>query len=151
MNWLTKLFKRKKWEKVGVAFTYQKVEYILKEVLKSATVDLRDLDYRALPLREFMALAFEARPYRDSISFESEIYDCDNYAVGFMADVSRKWAQLSHGKEALAFGYISAYNADNIYHAFIWQMDDKGSVNFIEPQTDSVINWTPQRITIMEG
>ncbi len=142
------LFSRKKWEKLGNAWTGLAVGGQLGE-LSPIILDLRDIDYRAIPLSDFMALMRKFR--RQETWYRKEIFDCDDYAICFMADIKRGWAEVSLGNDSLAFGYISAVNPDGVMHAFIWQLDDQGSINFIEPQTDTIISWRPIGVKCIEA
>lgn len=105
---------------------------ILTTHLEPNKLDMRDNDYRAIPFKDFMWLMMGRKV---EPSYRKEIFDCDNYAVCFMADMYRIWANKSNGTEALLFGYIKGQVESGV-HAWIWQIDDKGKINFIEPQTN---------------
>jgi len=122
---------------------------LLRELSPNEVI-LRDEKYRAISLKDFNELIMRSRP-RTLETYRKEIFDCDNATVCFMADIMRGWANLSYGEEALAFGYISAVHPSGNMHAFIWQIDDQGSINFIEPQTNGGIDWKPIGITCIEA
>jgi hypothetical protein len=95
----------------------------------------KDRDYRAIPQEDFEKLLFDCWHPKDYKDFTAEIWDCDNWTLSCMARISERWAKVSKGKEALAYGWISADVEGMGYHAFIWHMDHKGVIRFYEPQS----------------
>jgi len=142
--------KRKKWEKLGTVWTSSGVKSILN-TLKPKEIHFRDRDYRALPVKDFEQIIFDSWFPNDEPAYKSEIFDCDDFAVCFMADIKRRWANISHGQESLAFGYIAAIIEGLGNHAFIWQMDDDGNVNFYEPQTGKRIHYKLLSVSLVES
>lgn len=141
-------FVRKKWEKLGSVWTATGLTLLL--TTRAEEVWLRDTDYRAVPLKDFQVLMWNCRP-QPLETYRAEIFDCDDAAGCFEADMRREWAKRSHGNEALAFGYIEACTPAGVRHAFIWQLDTAGKLTYIEPQNNSVIQWLPTQILLMEG
>lgn len=134
--------KRKEWEKLGMAWTSSAVEAEARRVLNPDFMFLRDRDYRTIPAADFEHLIFDCWfPKTDEPAFRSEIFDCDDFAVCFMAAVKKEWARNSRGNQALAFGYISAEVEGKGMHAFIWQLDSSGVFNFYEPQTGKKVEY----------
>ena len=127
-------WKRKQWEKLGYACTGAAVRDALA-TLNPEDVNLRDRDYRAIPSADFEHIMFDCWFPNDEPAYKSEIWDCDNFAVGMMAAVQLRWAEVSRGKEALAFGYIAADVQGMGMHAFIWHLNDNGIITFYEPQS----------------
>jgi|SRR3990167_109409 len=130
-------FKRKQWEKAGNALTSEMLHRVLVTLFPE-NIFLRDRDYRAISSTDFERLIFNFWFPNDLSVYKNEIFDCDDFAVCFLADIKKGWAKRSHGREALAFGYISADIKDgaaHVLHAFIWQLNDKKEINFYEPQT----------------
>ena len=140
-------FKRKEWEKLGASWTYEGLESQLASQLNPKHIDVRDKDLRAISTKDFERLMFDCWFINDFSEYRSEIWDCDNWCVAFMFKMQDRWAKVSKGKEALAFGYIDAY-VDGMAgpHAFIWHMDDKGVIRFYEPQTGR--RWEPKIISV---
>jgi len=135
-------FKRKEWEKLGRPWATEEVSAMLREQLAPLYPPfLRDRDYRGISSAEFERILFDCWFPNDYKGWTKEIWDCDNFAVGCMAKVQERWARISKGKEALAFGYIEANVQGKGWHAFIWHLDDKGVVRFYEPQTGR--RWAP--------
>jgi len=143
-------FKRKEWEKVGTAWTSSGVRASLF-TLAPEYVFLRDRDYRGIPAVEFEKILFDCWFPKNYKGFKSEIWDCDNYAVACMAKVQERWAKISKGKEALAFGYIEADVEGTGWHAFIWHMDDKGVVRLYEPQSGRRVDYKLTAVRLVEA
>lgn len=140
-------FKRKEWEELGRPWATEEVAAMLQAQLDPAySPFLRDRDYRGIPAEDFERILFDCWFPNDYRGFTAEIWDCDNYAVSCMARVSERWAKISKGKEALAFGYIEANVAGMGWHAFIWHLDDKGVVRFYEPQNGR--RWAPVLLAV---
>lgn len=134
-------FSRKEWGKLGWAWTANTVQAQLISATAPKYIFLRDRDYRAISTKDFEQIVFDCWFPHDEPAYKSEIFDCDDFAVCFMANVKTRWAKLG-GKEALAFGYIEAQvEGMSSPHAFIWHMEEGGNVRFYEPQTGS--RWTP--------
>lgn len=142
--------KRKEWEKLGRFITRDELIAKLR-MISGIEPHTRDKVYRCISQKDFEWLISYARPAGDRIRYKTEIYDCDNFAGGFDTDVARKWAELSRGDEALAFGYVAASNPEGVAHAFIWQLDDKGQIHYYEPQRDDVLTWLPVVIYFIEA
>lgn len=130
-------FKRKKWEEMGKSFSSKEVRDLIGDV---KNVFLSDDKYRALSKKDFLKVMFDARPNGDMRDYRPEIYDCDDFARGFVVDVRREWANKSKGNEALLFGYRKGVIVGKGTHAFIWVIDDEANMYFIEPQTDTEIS-----------
>ena len=146
-------FKRKKWEELGTGWTSAGVESTLYSLTKCDDIHLRDISYRALPLDAFQTLMWNCRPMTPE-AYRKQIFDCDDHACCFEADMRREWAKRSNGEEALCFGYISAkvLTADGeLQHAFIWMLDDVGMIHYIEPQTNRMMEWKIISITELWG
>lgn len=127
-------FKRKKIE--GNPLPYKRVEEILAP-LNPLYCFTRDKDYRAISQNDFEKIVFDCWFPHDEPAYKAEVWDCDDFAVAFMAEVRKKWAKMG-ASEPLAFGYIEAY-IDG-YHAFIWHIDDKGQIAYYEPQNGKKIS-----------
>ena len=143
-------FKRKKWEDLGVKLTSLQVYDILAGLLPE-DVFLRDKDYRGIPSKDFQRIVFDCWFPNDEPAYKSEIFDCDDFAVCFMAAVKTRWANISRGKESLAFGYISADVMNKGQHAFIWHLDDFGLIHFYEPQTGELVDYKLNSTTLAES
>ena len=83
--------------------------------------------------------------------YASQKYDCDNFAIGFMADIARAWAEVSNGFEALAFGYVDGHNSEGVCHAWIWVRCPGGEYKWIEPQTNKLLVGKPQSFRTFEA
>lgn len=134
-------FKRKKWEQIGNAWQSSAVEAQLETLLSPDNIFLADRDLRAVPYTEFEKIIFDCWFPKDIPEYASEIFDCDNFAIAFMAAVQLQWARISKGKEALAFGYIWADVEGMGMHAFIWHMDQLGVIRFYEPQSGKRVEY----------
>lgn len=143
-------FKRKEWEKCGASWTYQALEENIHLKLSPGYLDVRDKDIRSISTKDFEKLVFDCWFPNDYQAYRSEIWDCDNWSVAFMARVQERWAKVSKGKEALAFGYIAAYVEGMGYHAFIWHMDDKGIIRYYEPQTGKRVDYKCTKVALVE-
>jgi hypothetical protein len=141
-------FNRKKWEKLGVSVSSAQM-FDLFRIMDFDGAYIRDTAYRAIPYKDFDYLMTMKRwPDPDYVK---DKFDCDDFSTCFIADIRRAWAELSRGEEALAFGYIEGRKPDGKMHAWIWQLDDALNINFIEPQTNSRLEWTPQKINVIEA
>ena len=116
----------------------------------------RDSKYRAISNDDFMGLVEKYR--NDDGDYEINRRDCDKYAIFFQADILRAWADICDSDEALAFGYCSGTVTVTIdgtdtqsKHAWIWQLDDKGVVHFIQGQTNEIMTWPVNGIDWIEG
>ena len=137
------------WDKIGVSLPWDIVQADLYQKSK-APIYLRDADYRSIPLDDFFWLMRKYR--RKERDWTKQIFDCDDFAVCFIADMRRGWANECRKNEALAFGYVEAFIPElDGWHAFIWMRDDKGRIHWIEPQTNNLLNCTPESIRIFEG
>lgn len=143
-------FKRKPWEKLGNAYASQAVRDAL-DARCAEQVNLRDRDYRAIPASDFEQIIFDCWFPHDEPAYKSEIFDCDDFAVCFMAAVKTRWAEVSRGKESLAFGYVAADVKGMGMHAFIWHLNDKGNITFYEPQTGKPAAYICNSIVLMES
>lgn len=143
-------FKRKEWEKLGRSYSSAELFNVLNSGLKPLSIFLRDRDYRAISTEDFERIIFDCWFLHDEPAYKSEIFDCDDFSVCFMANVKTRWANISRGKEALSFGYISAEVKGLGFHAFIWHVNDKGEINFYEPQSGRRVNYELSNITLVE-
>lgn len=76
--------------------------------------------------------------------YEAEVYDCDDYAYWFKAEMSRQWRKAGH-KTPLAVCQVWAKleitkTKEVVYHAFNGIMDSTGHMIWIEPQSNKVMN-----------
>lgn len=146
---LLDFLKRRKWEKLGHSLDSEVLLAELRAQYNPSSIYLRDRQYRAIPLKDFLRLVekyrFPEHKYAD------EIFDCDDFAVCFMADMRRAWADVARCKEALAFGYVDGHNAHNGMHAWIWHRDDLGVYTWVEAQTNDVMMVAPRSFRIFEG
>ena len=146
-------FPRKKWEKLGSSWTnVGNISQFQRISPNTPLYDFRDPSYRAIPHAEFEKLLFDYWFPRDFGDYAKGRRDCDKYAVQCMAKIQAAWADLSRGDEGLDFGYISGKVKEmTLYHAWIWQMDDKGDFAFYEPQTGQ--RWSPtlENVTAVEA
>lgn len=149
MSW----FNFRKWEGRGVPWTVEALNFELLVRYPAANTVLQDGYWRAIAATEFEEIIWKARPInpRAEVEYVLDKFDCNRYAIWFMSDVGKEWARLSNGKAALAFGMIHALTPEGGRHAFIWQLDDKGNMNFYEPQTNKRITWTPRNVTFILG
>lgn len=138
-------FKREKWEKHGASWTSEAIEQQFERKLSLPTkpyYDLRDPSYRAISHKEFEKIMFDCWFPKDFGEYAKGRRDCDKFTVQCMAKIHARWAELSRGDEAMAFGYIAAKAIEMIVnHAFIWHMDDTGDIAYYEPQTGQ--RWYP--------
>ena len=152
MSILSKIFgKRKAWENLGSAWAGRAIEYQFRNAeITPENIFLRDRYFRAIPVEDFERLIFDAWFINDNPLYDPEIFDCDDFAVCFMADIKRAWAARSRGNEALAFGYIEAELTTGA-HAFIWAIDPGGRINYYEPQTGNKKNFPVVKIRLVEN
>lgn len=144
-------FTRKKWEKLGATFTRDAFEQQARALKPTPYyVFPRDKDIRAIPHTDFEQLMFDCWFPKDYRDYAPEIWDCDNYAVACMAKIQERWAKVSKGKQAIAFGYIAATVEGMGHHAFIWHMDHKGVFRFYEPQTGKRVDYDLTMNYLME-
>ena len=139
-------FKRVRWEVKGKPMSNAAAYAIIRVKLEPSAIFLKDCNFRALPIADFEKIIFDCWFPRDFSKYKPEIWDCDNYAVAFMAQVQERWAKISRGKEALLFGYISANFKGTGQHAFIWLIDDSGELHYYEPQTGR--EFKPEMISV---
>lgn len=144
-------FKRKEWEKLGWAWTSSAVEEELRRRLAPEFLHLRDREYRCIPTADFEAIIFDCWFPHDEPAYKSEIFDCDDFAVCFMAAIKTRWAKVSRGSQALAFGYISADVQGMGQHAFIWHLNGRGGITFYEPQTGKPVPYICDSVTLVES
>ena len=144
-------FKRTKWEKLGNPWTGSAVSDRLRALSPRPAIILppRDMDYRSIPHKDFEALLFDCWFPKDYMGYRPEIWDCDNWTLSCMARVSERWAKVSKGKEALAFGYIDADIEGMGYHEFVWHMDEIGHVAYYEPQWGRKVDYKLTGIGLM--
>lgn len=82
--------------------------------------------------------------------YESEVYDCDDYAYWFKAEMARQWRKAGH-KTPLAVCQVWAKleitkTKEVAYHAFNGIMDSTGHMIWIEPQVNKVMNQSKFKI-----
>jgi len=142
-------FKRKKWEKLGNTYTGVAVREQIRLKLKSELIIIRDKDYRAIPRKDFEQILFDCWFPKDLPGYVEEKFDCDDYAICCIASVKLRWAKISKGKQALPFGYISAYIGTG-HHGFVWAMDNMGEMWLYEPQTGQRIEKKIGKVTLVE-
>lgn len=143
-------FKSKDWDKLGTTWTVTALQAQLVAKLAPEYISLRDNDFRALPQKDFEQLVFDNWFPHDEPAYKAEVFDCDDFAICFMAALAVAWARKTKRPEALAFGYISA-RLDAGQHAFIWHMDDNGTVRFYEPQTGKLADYKPLSVRAVES
>ena len=143
-------FKRKEWEKLGASMTADALRAQLAQ-LNSDFTDLRDRGYRAISAKDFEEIIFDSWFPNNEPAYRSEVFDCDKFAVCFMANVYLRWAKISKGSEALAFGYIAANVEGMGWHAFIWHVDDQGVIRFYEPQNGHLAAYKFLGVAVVES
>lgn len=84
--------------------------------------------------------------------YEAEVYDCDDYAYWFKAQMEREWRAAGQ-KTPLAVCQVWAKleitrTGEIVYHAFNGIMDSTGHMIWIEPQSNRVMN--PARFKILK-
>ena len=153
MNIFKAIFgKRKQWERLGETWTARAIEYQFRNlIIDVENIFMRDRDYRAIPAADFERLVFDSWYVHDNPAYRPEIFDCDDFAVCFLADVRRAWAERSRGVEALAFGYVFAILAGGDPHAFIWALDPSGEIRYYEPQTGNAFTPIIEKIILVEN
>lgn len=130
-------FSKSKQKKQGKFFTREQVRTIFKNAFgQDCLVFADDGGYYAIPINDFMALARQ-RP--TDPWYSKDLYDCNRFARGFYTDISRIWADKTWGNWPLAFAFVKVKRPNPPNHALILQIDDKGIIHFIEPQTDTVL------------
>lgn len=82
--------------------------------------------------------------------YEAEVYDCDDYAYWFKAQMAREWRAAGH-KTPLAVCQVWAKleitrTGEIVYHAFNGIMDSTGHMIWIEPQSNRVMNQSKFKI-----
>jgi len=142
-------FKRKAWESLGRSVSPTEI-FLQASELKPEYIFFRDRDYRAIPRKDFEALVFDSWFLHDLPNYKSDIWDCDDFAVQFVAAIRRRWAKVSRGVEALTFGYIEAQKAGAEWHSFVWFLDDKGEIHFYEPQTGKRAQYKIAKVRLIE-
>lgn len=146
-------FKRRKWEALGQSMS---AEVLRAQLLGGGSFPtpkychLKDTDYRVLPREDFALLVFDCWFPHDEPAYRSEIWDCDDFAVAFLAAVRTRWAKVSRGQEALACGYISGIVDGMGNHAFIWVATPAGGIDFYEPQTGHVADYVLKDTVLVE-
>lgn len=142
-------FKTRDWATRGIAYKSQELAIKLAFGLSADRILLRDNDYRAISLEDFQYLMMRGRKIEQS--YVKDIFDCDDYSICFVADLRRQWANSSRGKQALAFGYAEIELENSKFHALIWQLDDSGNINYIEPQTNDIFKGKIISVRLIEG
>ena len=127
-------FRFRKWSGRGVALTSAEVRTAV-QAMRPAYVFVRDSEYRAISWDDFKYLMgfLESMP-----KYRKNRWDCDNFAIDFMAQMNRLWNERCESDQALLFGYISGLPEVGEHHAWIWHIDDKGVIRHIEPQTNKL-------------
>ena len=143
------LFKCKKWGKLGQPIDTETLYTEIRLSYAPTDIYLRDRDYRAIPLSDFMQLMADYR--QDEPHYANQIFDCDDFSVCFVADLRRAWADVSRGYEALAFGFVDGQNMDGDAHVWVWHRDDQGVYTWIEPQMNRCMVGTPRSFKTFEG
>lgn len=141
-------FKKKKWGELGEEMSSHKVKQILINGLGIDDIRLKDQKYRAIPKSDFESLAWAGR--ENFSEYESEINDCDDMALHYESDTRRQWARKAKGSAcALAFGRAKVKRGTGT-HMMIWQVDNKGHINWYEGQNYSQVD-EPEKVYIIEG
>lgn len=131
-------FKSKEKKKVSVHFTGEQMRNIFKNAFgNNCQVMINDEGYLAIPHNDFMGLV---RQRGMEPNYCLNLYDCSRFTIGFFADISRIWANKTWGNWPLAFGMARVRRVGRPNHALIVQIDDKGIIHFIEPQSDSKVD-----------
>ena len=94
---------------------------------------LKDKSYRLLPRDSFRDLM--VRGQMPKPKYATDIFDCDDWALCFDADMRRAWANRSRGKEALACGQVLLTRPSGARHAQNWYMDAELVFRLLEPQS----------------
>lgn len=147
-------FNRIKWEKLGAAWSGSGIENQFR-ALSTPPADIfrRDRDFRALPREDFSRLSWAAWTVTDYPEYKKEIFDCDDFAICYLAALKIAWAKKSRGCQALALGYIEGlieYPDGWKRHAWAWTMDADGKIYFIEPQTGELMRQAVKEIYLVE-
>ena len=142
--------KRKQWENLGITIKSPEAREILSTIAPTH-IFLEDRHYRALCTKDFNRIKFDCWFPRDYKKYREDIWDCDNFAIQFMAKMQARWAKISKGKEALCFGYIKAYIGGKNPHAFIWMITDQKKLVYYEPQTGSRIAPKFESVCLVES
>lgn len=128
--------KKKDLDSLGKYFEADRLKRILINGLGIDDIRLNDTLYVGLPKNEFINLAWSGKDtYED---YRPEICDCDDMALFFTADTRKQWVKKSKEKKyPLAFGRakVKQKQDSDTPHVLIWQVDDKGNINWFEPQT----------------
>jgi hypothetical protein len=147
------LFHFRNWAGRGVSVTPDQLIAHWKALEPEDMGYPRDSKYRAISNDDFMELVEKYR--NDDGDYEANRRDCDKYAVFFQADILRAWADICDSYEALAFGYVSGTIIDDDGkqggHAWIWQLDDKGVIQYIQAQSNKPMTWKVVSVDWIEG
>ena len=135
--------------KLGIVANSTEVEANLR-TLEPTYIFTRDRSYRCIPAKDFERLIFDCWFIHDLPKYKSEIWDCDDFAICFMSAIKRRWAKVSRSSESLAFGYIESDVLVIGWHAYIWQIDETGSINFYEPQSGKRVNYRTDEVRLIE-
>ena len=143
-------FKSKKWGKLGAEYPVAKLRQILVNGTGVDLIRLYDSKYRAIPKSDFVNLAWSGK--NDNIDYESNSADCDDQALFYESDTRKQWAKKAKGSGcALAFGRaLVIRKSGEVPHVMIWQVDDKGLINWFEGQNHAETK-TPFKIFSIEG
>ena len=143
-------FKSKNWAKLGVQYPKDRLKQILINGTGCEDIRLNDAVYRAIPYNDFTKLAWIG--YDGPFEYEDEISDCDDAALFYESAVRKAWAKKAKNSgAALATGRAKVLRGNGSpVHMMIWQVDDKGMINWIESQTYSKAK-EPEKIYYIEG
>lgn len=131
-------FTSDKWKKLGNAWDAAGIVGKFKKLsIPPTIIESRDRTARALPKNKFLEFSWKHWTPTDYPSYKPEIFDCDDFAICYIAAIKRAWAKTG-AKEPLAFGYIDG-KIDAGGHAWAWAMDNDGKIFFIEPQTGELM------------
>lgn len=147
-------FKPIKWDKLGNAWTGEAIKQQFNRLsTPPAEMWARDRYYQALPRRDYSRLAWRAWTPTDYPEYKAESFDCDDFADCYLGALKCAWGEKKTGR-ALAFGYVEAIieltPGKNGRHAFIWAMDNAGSIYYIEPQTGGLMTRPVVELCLVE-
>lgn len=126
-------------EMTGEATSAQ-VRSFLKNDLRIGTCIVLDDRYKILT-KDSISTFFELNQV-DTYVYIAQQFDCDNFAFKSFVDF-KDWCPLG------ALGIVIGVNSRGIYHAwnfFLMHDGDHLSIAFVEPQNDSIFDYTSERL-----
>ena len=122
---------RKKWETLGCALSSaEAASRIIDSAGEKFPLELKDARYRAIPWDHFYDLM--VRGLQPILPYEAQIFDCDDMALCWEADIRRYWAARAKCNEALLCGQALLTMKSKTRHVMGWHLGDDGVFRLVE-------------------